>query len=184
MQQQQCDANLNFNCSDIMDMDNRNKKHTDPEINDNNNNNLGHYESNGSKFGKMRRNKKTRYKNDTTNRNDNKVRHFTSAICDVIENDGQSLFNCPVCRDILYVPVTLDCGHTYCANCIDKLINNKCCECDSDIISKNSTNVLLQDIVTKWRDLRRDFIEETGKYSIFNTNSQSAEGPPPYYYIH
>lgn len=149
--QQQCDANFNF--SDKMDKDtNNNKKQTDPDINDNS---VGH-----NQFGKMRRNKKTRYKND------DKVRHLTSAICDVIENDGQSLFTCPVCRDILYVPVTVDCGHTYCANCVIKL-NNKCCECDSDIATNNSTNVLLQDVVTKWKEMRKTFKEQNGKLQIF-----------------
>lgn len=156
---QQCAANLNvFNCDDLMEKDN-NMKQTDSAVD--------HYDPTIRKFGKMRRNKKSRYKNDSR---DNKVRHFASALCDVIvETNGQSLFNCPVCRDTLYVPVTVDCGHTYCANCLNKL-NNKCCECDSEITTQNSTNVLLQDVVTKWRELRIDLKEQFGKFVIVVCN--------------
>lgn len=152
-------ANLNFNYTETMEK--QIEKHADPEINNEISN--GHYKT-------PRRNKRrTRYKNNNNNSkkvatDNDKARDFASALCDVIESDGQFLFTCPLCRNILDVPITIDCGHTYCANCLVKLNNNQCCECDSEITTKNSTNVLLQDIVNKWRELRRDFQEQIGEF--------------------
>lgn len=81
----------------------------------------------------------------------NKLRQFGSALFDVMENSKQELFICPVCRNVLNVPVTIECGHTFCYDCLDKL-SDKCCECLMDFGFLRSTNVLIQEIVNKWRE--------------------------------
>lgn len=102
--------------------------------------------------------RKKRHKNGA----DLKLKQFVNVIYDAVKQTKTTLFTCPVCRDVLDVPVTVDCGHTYCGNCLDKL-NKKCRECAGDISSRNSTNVLIQDIVLKWRKLKEDDKEKHGK---------------------
>lgn len=67
------------------------------------------------------------------------------------------LFICPICRNVLKGPVTVDCGHTFCGGCLTSVENNnflkKCVVCTLDLTGNNrSVNVLVQELVEKWRD--------------------------------
>lgn len=67
------------------------------------------------------------------------------------------LFICPVCRSVLKRPVTLECGHTFCGACLVSVDNNylfnKCTVCVMELADQSrSTNVLVQELVEKWRD--------------------------------
>lgn len=78
------------------------------------------------------------------------------------------LFICPICRNVLKGPVTVDCGHTFCASCLSSVENNnflKCAVCTMDLTGNNrSVNVLVQELVEKWRD-RNKFSTDNGKVS-------------------
>jgi len=62
-------------------------------------------------------------------------------------------FECPLCKYLLYEPVTTACGHNFCRNCIIRSMdhNNKCpiCRAIIHMAPDHSINVLLQTIITK-----------------------------------
>lgn len=75
---------------------------------------------------------------------------------------NEKLFTCPVCRNVLETPVTVICGHTFCKDCLKRLNSDgKCFECGTDIEFFKHTNILVQDIVDKWRN-----IQKIGKYDL------------------
>lgn len=109
------------------------------------------------------------------------LRRFGSSLFDQQDDDEESgqLFACPVCREVLDSPVTINCGHTYCARCLDKLTSavtcvsgsnqmleddgsnkgrTRCLECHLffDNSPRPAMNVLVQDIVDKWRSSQKD----------------------------
>lgn len=65
-------------------------------------------------------------------------------------------FACGICEGALYQPVTLNCGHTFCRNCVLSDNNNNkssCCYCKScgaRTTGVSETNVLVQRLVEKW----------------------------------
>lgn len=42
-----------------------------------------------------------------------------------IEDLVEAYFTCDICMDLLYPPITLSCGHTFCVGCINDLKNTK-----------------------------------------------------------
>lgn len=67
------------------------------------------------------------------------------------------LFICPICRNVLTGPVTVECGHTFCGNClISKETNghiSKCYVCERELVQqRRCVNVLIQELVTRWRE--------------------------------
>lgn len=90
---------------------------------------------------------------------------FGSVLFDALD-ENKDIFTCPMCRKVLLAPTTIDCGHTFCSSCMDKIHNGKCYCCKSDINSRICTNILIQDLVDKWRELQRDHQQSTGKIKM------------------
>lgn len=80
---------------------------------------------------------------------------FGSVLFDALD-ESKDIFACPMCRKVLLAPKTIDCGHTFCGHCMDKINNGKCYCCQSDIGFRICTNTLIQDLVDKWRESRRE----------------------------
>ncbi|XP_066469218.1 E3 ubiquitin-protein ligase TRIM11-like [Tiliqua scincoides] len=79
--------------------------------------------------------------------------------------------SCPICLDYLTDPVTLDCGHNFCYNCIDKcwrLSSRKttCPQCRGRIwVKKLRPNSQLANMVEIARDLS-DLLKHRGAFSM------------------
>ncbi|XP_072400012.1 LON peptidase N-terminal domain and RING finger protein 3 [Diabrotica undecimpunctata] len=74
------------------------------------------------------------------------------------------LFTCPVCRSVLRTPVTIECGHTFCNDCLSSPENNfsnRCAVCAAELVlERRCINVLVQHLVEKWRE-RNKHIDDT-----------------------
>ncbi|XP_033231307.1 LON peptidase N-terminal domain and RING finger protein 3 [Belonocnema kinseyi] len=57
-------------------------------------------------------------------------------------------FACPFCEGTLYQPITTNCGHTFCKNCLEPAKN--CRVCGQKVDEVGETNVLVQRLVEKW----------------------------------
>ena len=57
-------------------------------------------------------------------------------------------FACPSCEGTLYQPITTNCGHTFCKNCLEPAKN--CRVCGQKVDEVGETNVLVQRLVEKW----------------------------------
>lgn len=81
-----------------------------------------------------------------------RLARFQSALIDAMEaNKDLELFTCPVCRRVLQSPVTVECGHTFCGECLGR-DSALCGICDVEITTNRCLNVLVQELVEKWRD--------------------------------
>ncbi|KAF5278980.1 hypothetical protein FQA39_LY05658 [Lamprigera yunnana] len=78
---------------------------------------------------------------------------MSGARTNLLKND---LFKCPICRNVLETPITTLCGHTFCKNCLQGLHSGKCFECETEIDSFVSTNILVQDMVEKLKELQQN----------------------------
>ncbi|XP_043942070.1 zinc-binding protein A33-like isoform X2 [Protopterus annectens] len=61
---------------------------------------------------------------------------------------------CPVCLELLYFPVTLECGHNFCKSCIDRVWESEkqpsCPECREEFTSRNyAVNRLLANVIKR-----------------------------------
>ena len=63
------------------------------------------------------------------------------------DNNG---LQCGICTGILYDPITVPCGHSFCKLCLEKQESEKCEHCD-DLFSHGpfKTNVVLQHVLEK-----------------------------------
>ena len=64
-------------------------------------------------------------------------------------------FSCAICYGALCDPITIQCGHSYCRKCIQKVgVGAGCKRCKSVVTSQDvnftKTNVLLATLVEKW----------------------------------
>lgn len=93
------------------------------------------------------------------------MKQFESVFFVAMEKDkSTTLFNCPICRDILKDPVTLECGHTACNDCLNYYQPIMCKVCDADIaMEKRCINVLIRDLVEKWREKNKENNNQFGK---------------------
>ena len=63
---------------------------------------------------------------------------------------NNSGFQCGACTGILYEPVTMPCGHSFCKLCLEKQENKKCELCNGPFShSLLKTNVILQHVLEK-----------------------------------
>ncbi|XP_017783578.1 PREDICTED: LON peptidase N-terminal domain and RING finger protein 3 [Nicrophorus vespilloides] len=69
---------------------------------------------------------------------------------------GCDLFRCPLCRRTLSTPMTAECGHTFCVQCLDNM-DMTCTICNVELGYLRAANVLVQDVVSKWRDLHKGY---------------------------
>ena len=55
-----------------------------------------------------------------------------------------SVLDCPICLELLFAPVALNCSHTFCQHCIGiwRKENNTCPCCREEIMSANRVNTL------------------------------------------
>ena len=91
-------------------------------------------------------------------------------------------FACGQCLGLWNDPVTIQCGHTYCRACLDKLVNNKCKVCS--IVTRYSrihalrTNVLLAQTVETWFPKELSAVQlkaEANKYFVQDQFSKAIE---------
>ncbi|XP_018570108.1 LON peptidase N-terminal domain and RING finger protein 2 isoform X2 [Anoplophora glabripennis] len=83
-----------------------------------------------------------------------RLRQFESAFFHAMDHKIL-LFSCPMCRNVLKGPVTVECGHTFCSDCLTSSLNNcsRCVVCAMDLTYQNRcVNVLVQDLLEKWRE--------------------------------
>lgn len=57
---------------------------------------------------------------------------------------------CPACHDIIVHPITTNCGHTYCRQCVRE--NFQCSECDIKLFGQNcgGQDILVKKLTEKW----------------------------------
>lgn len=87
-----------------------------------------------------------------------RLKHLANALLDELSGAATTTINfrrkietsfaCPLCEGTLCQPVTSNCGHTYCKNCVEP--GKSCRVCGQKIITVSETNVLVQRLVEKW----------------------------------
>ncbi|UKJ89757.1 hypothetical protein MACJ_003011 [Theileria orientalis] len=86
-------------------------------------------------------------------------------------------FECPICLNLLFKPVTTSCGHNFCKQCIDKtlMVTQNCPICKLQLTSDYSPNLLLVQIINE-----RFHDEVNSRYTFAippDTPSDSDSGP-------
>ena len=95
-----------------------------------------------------------------------RIKQFESALFDAMDDSRKvMLFNCPICRNVLKGPVTVECGHTFCKDCLDRTDSESCGLCATAISNTRCINVLVQGLVEKWRE--RNKSDLAGNDSFF-----------------
>lgn len=86
-----------------------------------------------------------------------RLKHLANALLDELSGAAttgscrrkiEASFVCPVCEGTLCQPVTTNCGHIYCKNCVEP--GKNCRVCGQKIGFVGETNVLVQRLVEKW----------------------------------
>ncbi|PBC30475.1 LON peptidase N-terminal domain and RING finger protein [Apis cerana cerana] len=87
-----------------------------------------------------------------------RLKHLANALLDELSGAATTTINfrrkietsfaCPLCEGTLCQPVTSNCGHTYCKNCVEP--GKSCRVCGQKIVTVSETNVLVQRLVEKW----------------------------------
>ncbi|XP_066537730.1 E3 ubiquitin-protein ligase TRIM47-like [Hoplias malabaricus] len=86
-------------------------------------------------------------------------------------------FKCPICLDLMRIPVTIPCGHSYCMMCIgrcwDKGGNvgvSVCPQCRQKFVPrpKLAKNAVLAEVVEKLREERKSRLEAEGSTSTLD----------------
>lgn len=93
--------------------------------------------------------------------NPDRLHRFVKALSKLIEKDSYATeqqtpvedsngLQCGVCTGLLYDPVTLPCGHSFCRLCLKKQESEKCVFCGNQFsYSRLKTNVILQHVLEK-----------------------------------
>ena len=93
--------------------------------------------------------------------NPDRLHRFVKALSKLIEKDSYATeqqtpvedsngLQCGVCTGLLYDPVTLPCGHSFCRLCLKKQESEKCVCCGNQFsYSRLKTNVTLQQVLEK-----------------------------------
>ncbi|XP_043467921.1 LON peptidase N-terminal domain and RING finger protein 3 [Leptopilina heterotoma] len=84
-----------------------------------------------------------------------RLRHLVGALMEDLSGNCMGLrrrindsFACGYCEGTLFQPVTVNCGHTFCRNCLEPAKN--CRVCGQKLDAVGETNVLVQRLVEKW----------------------------------
>ncbi|SCM19592.1 zinc finger protein, putative [Plasmodium berghei] len=96
----------------------------------------------------------------------------TSGI-NIVDNLTQHLqkeLTCPICLDYFYLPVTMNCGHTFCRYCIghNKLNGKNCPLCRQPLGHSSCINTILSNLVRIY-NLRRKSLKIYKSIEIVNT---------------
>lgn len=62
----------------------------------------------------------------------------------------ESLFRCPICKNIMSDPVSITCGHSYCRTCVSKSCEGHCHLCEASTfydVDQFKSNVLLSKLI-------------------------------------
>jgi len=90
------------------------------------------------------------------------LRHLVSSLVSSVKQDPlintemnkAVVFDCLICRNMLYDPVTIPCGHTFCRQCLMKDTSKSCKNCGTVHhylnVSRIKTSVLLSQVIDKW----------------------------------
>lgn len=99
------------------------------------------------------------------------LKHLVSALVDVVKQDivitsemnKIVVFDCLLCRNMLFDPVTIPCGHTFCRQCLIKNQSKQCKNCKvihpHMNVSRIKTNVLFSQIIDKCFPTHRKAVE-------------------------
>jgi len=90
----------------------------------------------------------------------------------------KKIFTCGVCTDLICLPTTLNCQHTYCRQCIEDHIEkssrgDKCPQCGKRFILPSETNHSMEEIIAdifevEYKARLDDVMEKTTEDSIRN----------------
>lgn len=71
--------------------------------------------------------------------------------CLPISGEDNGFLYCGICSGVLYEPITVPCGHSFCKLCLEKQEAKKCEQCDNPFSYGTSfkSNVILQDVLEK-----------------------------------
>ncbi|KAH3843339.1 hypothetical protein DPMN_116854 [Dreissena polymorpha] len=99
------------------------------------------------------------------------LKHLVSALVNIVKQDivippemnKIVMFDCLLCRNMLFDPVTIPCGHTFCRPCLIKNQSKQCKHCKAIHphmnISRIKTNVLFSQIIDKCFPTYRKAVE-------------------------
>lgn len=67
------------------------------------------------------------------------------------EEKTPSEFSCGVCLRLLFEPVSISCGHTFCRGCLTGALNylSKCPTCEAPFVGGQSVNVVVQSLIAQ-----------------------------------
>lgn len=85
---------------------------------------------------------------------------------------------CPICAEMMYVPLTCLCGHTFCYECIDSWFDTKmnCPTCRTEMEQPPVMNIALRDIVTVVVNLAIDVeIDEDRKAKLIRAKENASK---------
>ncbi|SCN58893.1 zinc finger protein, putative [Plasmodium chabaudi adami] len=155
----------------------------------NNNNNRSNRDSNGSSNSGENNNDENNNHDENNNENNYSddienevdaeadasnalVNNNTSGI-HIVDNLTQHLqkeLTCPICLDYFYLPVTMNCGHTFCRYCIghNKLNGKNCPLCRQPLGHSSCINTILSNLVRIY-NLRRKSLKIYKSVEVVNT---------------
>lgn len=113
-----------------------------------------------------------------------RLRQFGKALFKAMDQKPL-LFMCPVCRNVLKSPVTVECGHTFCNDCIisvEEDFFDRCVVCVVKFTpQKRCLNVLVQHLVEKWRE--RNKYNNIQDANVMVPNTEDILGVEPRYHL-
>ena len=93
------------------------------------------------------------------------------------QEEVEDELSCTICLDIMYRPVTTECGHTFCKQCLsDALaVKKQCTICREPVTTDNlPVNITLQKILEKkYPDKIREKEKQFKKYMIQRTENEN-----------
>ncbi|KAG8259917.1 hypothetical protein J6590_005054 [Homalodisca vitripennis] len=98
-----------------------------------------------------------------------RLKHVVSTFMELLTKgrgceDAMCGLGCALCESVLDHPVTLTCGHTFCAACVVRDTAQQCAKCGARLGPTLETNVLVKKVVEKWfqTEIRAARLREEG----------------------